>query len=265
MLSWSVDESGVTLTPTPAGGGRLLGLLRRDEAPTLDDRAARDDRLAAALGEIEATAEELGEAVQIMPERIRLSHQLVATLPTWAAKALSLRPLVHLTFSVDAKGVPERPGFRPVTEWRAHGRRVLPQHTGAILYAGEGPRRLPLRILEAIEEAEGLTLDTGSEESPWAALARFRAALNPALGSGDPAAARLAITVFLRALEVRLADSLGLASRGEAEFDVLPFDRRNIMRAVKDASIEDEEAELAETLRLFRRSCVGAGRLSPIG
>ncbi|WP_201158221.1 DEAD/DEAH box helicase [Rhodobaculum claviforme] len=247
----------------------MSGLFRPTAPPTLDKLAARDDRLAAALGDLEACAEELGETVDMQPEGIRLSHRLVAALPAGTAQALGLPPFVHLTLSVDAEGVPGRAGFRLVTEWRDRGRRVLPHRKGAILTTAEGPRRLPLWMLEAIEAAEGLTSGTGSEEAHWAALARFRAALDPALGSGDAAAARLAITDFLRRLEVRLADSFGIEPRSEAEFDVLPFDRRKLMREDEDALIEEDAAELAggdlaafqATLR--HRGTLRAYRLGP--
>jgi superfamily II DNA or RNA helicase len=269
VLGWSIDAGGVTIAPTQAGGGGLRGLFCRDESPSFDELAARDDRLAAALGDLEAKAEELGEAVDIRPEAVRLSHLLAAALPAQTAQALGLPPLVHLTLAVDAEGVPGRPGFRLITEWRDRGRRVLPHRKGAILTTAEGPRRLPLWMLEAIEAAERLTAGTGSEEAHWAALARFRAALDPAIGSGDTAAARLAITDFLRDLEVRLADSFGLEPRSDTEFDVLPFDCRKLPREDEDAVIEEDTAELtggdlaAFQATLRRRGALGAYRLGP--
>jgi hypothetical protein len=150
---------------------------------------------------------------------------------------------VRLTLAVDALGVPGRPGFRLVTEWGNRGRRVQVERQGAVLQTAEGLRRLPRWMLEAIEAAEGLTEGTGSEEAHWAALARFRAVPEPGLGCGDPAA-RLAITDFLRGLEVRLADSFGIVPRGETDFDVLPFDRRWLPRGDEGAPVEDAEAEL---------------------
>lgn len=176
---------------------------------------------------------------------------------------------MHLTLRVDAEGVPGREGFRLVTEWRDRGRRVLPHRKGAILTTAEGPRRLPLWMLEAIDAAERLSAGTGSEEAHWAALTRFRAALDLALGSSDPGAVRLGITDFLRGLEVRLADSFGVEPRSNAEFDVLPFDRRKLRRADEDALIEDDRAELtggdlaAFQATLRRRGALAAYRLGP--
>jgi hypothetical protein len=240
-LAVTVDEAGLTLAPQP----ERRGVLGRARVPTIDEIVAREASLAGALGDLEALAEELGETVVIRPEGIRIPHRLAAALPAGPAQALGLPPTVHLTLAVDAEGVPGQPGFRLVTEWRERGRRVLPRRTGAILSTAEGERRLPLWMFEAIEAAEGLNAGTGSEEAHWAALAHFRAALDPALGSGDAAAARLAITDFLRGLEVRLADSFGIAPRGGADFDVLPFDRRKLPRIEDGELIEDEAAELS--------------------
>lgn len=265
-LAWTADAAGVTLAPPPAP----RGLLRRAGTPAgIDDLAARDPALAAALCDLAALGEETGTAPEQAEGRIRLPHRLVAALPSETAAALGLPPPVHLTLAVDAQGVPGRPGFRLSTEWRDRGRRVLPARQGAILTTAEGPRRLPLWMFEAIEAAEGLAAGTGSEEAHWAALARFRAALEPALGPGEGQAARLAITDFLRKIEVRLADGFGIAPRGEADFDILPFDRRKVMPPGTDAVIEDEAAELAggdlaAFQALLRRSgALRAYRLAP--
>lgn len=258
-LDWQADADGVILLPRREKGGLWRG---RQQPATIDELVRRDARLSLAVADLEAVAEERGEPLHRHEDAIRLTHRLVAALDAGTADALGLPPLVHLTLAVDAEGVPGRPGFRLVTEWRDRGRRVLPRRQGAILNTTEGPRRLPLWMMETIEAAEGLSSETGSEEDHWAALARFRGGLDPVLGPAGGQAARLAITDFLRGIEVRLADSFGIDPREGSDFDVLPFDRRRLGSQDADAIVDDEASELAGAdLRAFQTAVRQRGAL----
>lgn len=95
MLGWSAEASGVVIAPLAERRSGLLGRLRPAPPPTLDALAARDDRLAAALGDLEACAEEFGETVERQSGAIRLSHRVVAACrPRRPGRSACRRPCI---------------------------------------------------------------------------------------------------------------------------------------------------------------------------
>ena len=199
-----VDDAGVTLRPRREERGLLRRLMSRRARLDLAGLSAGDARLILALAELHMLAEDEPGSVEIGEDSIRLSHPAAAALDTETATAIGLPPAPDLTFRTDAEGIVGNDGFRLVYEWVRGGRREATSRTGAILNTRLGPRRLPAAILTAIEIADAQR--RGDEADDWAALARFRRALEPE--HAGAAVDRIAMTDFLSGLEVHLAGEL---------------------------------------------------------
>lgn len=196
-----------------------------------------------------------------------MSHSLAARLPGKTAATLGLPDIVDLTLRTDVEGVLGTPSFRLRHEWTKNGQRQLPQRTGAILETSDGLRRLPLWLMEAIEVAEDFR--PGSDDKAhWAALARFRQALDPGVTvSNDSGAAKASMTDFLAGLQVRVADRFSVAASADGnDFEVVPFHSRVLERETsfaEDGSVSEDHGELnGEELALFQNRVRDRGALS---
>ncbi len=243
----STTADGVLLTVRPERTG-LLGRLfgRGGGAVDLDNLPPSERDLLLALADVRAAGEADPSAVEIAADHVRLSHRAVASLAGETAERLGLPPLVDLTLRTDVEGVIGSASFRLRTEWVKGGQRQFPKRVGAILETAAGPRRLPLWMLEAIEVAEAYRPD-GDDAAQWAALARFRQALDPGVTvAGPTAAARVSMTDFLAGLEVRVADSFAIApNEALDDFDVVPFDGRHMREDGDGGIVGAADGELA--------------------
>lgn len=262
----SYDASAITLQLSPSRGG-LLGRLLPGKPRDLDQLAPEDRALAVAIADLRALADETGERLDILADRITLSHRLAALLDRDAAQSLGLPPLTDLTLRTDAEGVLGTPAFRLRYQWLRAGQRRMPTRTGAILIDGATPRRLPLWLMEALDVADGFQPST-DDAAHWEVLARFRRALEPGVDlSPDREAARLSMTDFLQGLEVSLTDRLSISPDATGEdFEVVPFASD---RLEEGAVATEDMAELGgEDLRVFQgrlrqRGALNAYRLAP--
>ena len=252
-LQLSYDRDGVSLAPVPSTG--LVGMAQK----LLGGGQANQDRLlGAALADLQAVAEELGEHVDVGENLVWMTHRTMSDLHAEAADALGLPPLVDLTLRTDVMGNIGSPNYRLSCEWLRDGVREHPVRTGAILQtsgAGAGGlRRLPRWMFDAIEISEGFRSEADLEEH-WAALARFRRALEPEERIGGPGSdAGLSMTEFLSGLKVTLADRFSISPKEDDHFDIVPFSGEAV-EALQGAgeTIGEDAAELCgDQLREFQ-------------
>lgn len=253
MIQLSYDDLGLTLD-FKSRQTLLDRLLSRSSNLLID----QDHRLSFALADLRSTAEEAGEVVEIGESRIRMSHKTLSGLTSETADVLNLPPLMDLTLRTDVTGLIGSPEFRLTHEWIRSGRKELVQRTGAILQtSGEGAsglRRLPRWMLDALEVTDRF-LSSADLEEHWAALARFRRALEPGVRmSGSDAEARLAMTDFLSGLEVTLTDRFSISPQEGDQFAIVPFSGTGLAEADRDSElISESAAELqGNKLRTFQ-------------
>ena len=260
MIKLSHDQDGVTLTFQS-----LQSLLNRLLSRGADTDFDHDQRLSFALAELRSTAEEVGDEVVITADRIRLSHRTLSALSSETADALGLPPLVDLTLRTDVEGQIGGPGFRLTHDWVRAGRKEVARRTGAVLEtSGEGAnglRRLPRWMLDALEVADRFRADTDLEEH-WAALARFRRALEPGVRmDGSDPEARVGMTDFLSGLEVTLTDRFSISPQGEDQFAIVPFLSETVEAAEREGEqVSEAQAELQDgRLRAFQDKAFARG------
>ena len=243
------------------------GITVLSNTTSINDLAARNRRFAFALADVRRIGDSHAEGARIEDERVWMRHRVAASLEKNAADALGLPPLVDLTFQTDVQGALGTESFRLRHEWSMFGCKQNPQRVGAILRTEDGDRRLPLWLLDAVEVAEGFEPGTDLA-AHWEALARFRRALDPGVEmAADPVAARVSMTDFLQGLEVRLADSFGVAPRqgvdGDAllDFDPVPYCRPNLEGIGEDEVTEGHSELSDESLLRFQEKVRSRGSL----
>lgn len=263
------DVDWVELRPVSEAGilGRWLG---RTDSPKLNELPEEEHALAFALADISGLAEEHGLEVEIQPDVIRLPHDIVARVGSDVAAVLGLPPVVHLTLETEVEGLLGQPNFCLRCRWTSGGRPVSPRRTGSILETSDGPRRIPISMLKAIEIAETLGEDSSLAEH-WNALARFRQSLDPEEGAAPDHpdfAAKARMTEFLATLRIGAADAMSISPRESSigtDFDPVPFSRRHLGQtdepAEGDAELQGEE--LGNFQRAFR--AYGARPAYPTG
>jgi superfamily II DNA or RNA helicase len=197
--------------------------------------------------------------VKITDELVQLSHDAVASLKSSAAAALGLPDDVHLTLRTDVTGTLGSPDFRLQYEWVNAGRRETPKRVGAFLSTAAGDRRIPLWMKRALDIADDFDSQAPLDEH-WKVLAEFRRALEPDedISNGVPenhAMAGLAMTSFLRGLEVRIANRFSISpDKSLGQFEVLPYSSKNLdQQGIHDGEISEADAELSgEELAAFQ-------------
>ncbi|WP_036290012.1 DEAD/DEAH box helicase [Methylosinus sp. PW1] len=255
MFDFQFDKTGVHLTLKRPREGLLSRLLSHEKKRDLTRLPPADRELLIAVADLRALAGDTPDELNISADHIRLSHRLAAGLSGEAAHILGLPQIVDLTLKTDAEGLVGTPNFRLKAEWFRHGQRQAPRRIGSILETSDGPRRLPLWLLDALDVAESFP-PGGGDVDHWGALARFRQALDPGVRVGDAShAAKVSMTDFLSGLQVRMADRLSIASNGVGDdFDVLPFSSRRINDAGDDAVVSESDSELdGPDLGVFQR------------
>lgn len=262
-LDFTYDAAGITITPLLDRPGLLGRLLRRAQPSADFDRLSDEDEpLVAAMAELRAFEESTPGAVTFSADRLQLSHDAAASLSAPAAHALGLPGLVHLTLRTDVSGSLGSPDFRLRHEWTLNGQRQNPTRTGALIRTGQGLRRIPLWMKRALDLAEDFDPDAPLE-AHWAALAGFRHALEPGESPAPDLAgeshAPLAMTAFLRGLEVRLADRFSISPDNTmSHFDVIPYSSQNLGIADDDLSEANSDLD-AEGLAAFQYKLATSG------
>lgn len=260
MIELTHDQDGVTLT-FRSRQSLLNRLLSRGTDPDFD----HDQRLSFALADLRSTAEEVGEEVEIAADRIRLPHRTLSAVSSETADALGLPPLVDLTLRTDVEGQIGSPGFRLTHDWVRAGRKEIVRRTGAILETSgdgaDGLRRLPRWMLDALEVADRFRGGNDLDEH-WAALARFRRALEPGVRmDGSDPEARVGMTDFLSGLEVTLTDRFSISPRDGDQFAIVPFLGETVEAAERGGEqVREAQAELQEgRLRAFQDKAFARG------
>ena len=212
-----------------------------------------------AIADLRAWGDQHEGEVDISDEHILISHDAAANLGAGAAQALGLPQDVHLTLRTDVAGTLGSPEFRLLYEWSNAGRRESPRRQGAFLETADGPRRLPLWMKRAMDLADGFDAHAPVEEH-WKVLAEFRRALEPdetmlELLPQNRGMAGLAMTSFLRGLEVRIANSFSISPDATlGQFEIVPYSSRHLSdRALADGGVSEVDAELSgEALAAFQ-------------
>lgn len=269
-ISLSYDSESVVLVLIQERG--FLGRLAA-RALELDQLPPEQRELIHAIADLRSAADELGETVDISGQQIRMSHRVAAALTSKTANAIGLPPIVDLTFRTDVEGVIGSPSFRLRHEWSKAGRRQMPKRIGAILETSDGPRRIPLWLLEAVEVAEAFQPGGRDDAVHWEALARFRQSLDPGVRvTANENAAKISMTDFLSGLSINLADRFSISPNADGtDFDVVPFSgKRLTLDGLEDSGNPFEsQGELeGEALRSFQqrvreRGALPAYRTSP--
>jgi hypothetical protein len=253
-LRHQFDAHGITIqleTPKPGFWDRLR--MKSAEGTTFSALPEGEEAVIVALGDLRALEAEKPGAAEFGERVIYLTHDAAAALPTQSAQALGLPPDVHLTLETDVSGILGNPDFRLTYQWSYAGQRQTPRRTGCILETRDGLRRIPRWMKTALDLAEGITqpLDL---ESQWAALARFRQALNPdedvPLQPVSTRAGRAMMTSYLAGLQIRLADRFSISPNDALDdFDVLPFSGEKLAQlAVQAGEVSESDGELPTDL-----------------
>lgn len=265
-FAFNHNADAITLDIAEEKQSFINRLFKRQQPATLSGLTHNDRHLAFAVADLRALAEEFDEPLHIGDDAIVMSHHLAGRLDAETAQALGLPPLVDLTLKTDIEGSLGSDTFRLQYEWLRNGVRQIPRRNGSILITSQGPRRLPLWMMEAVEVAENFT-PGGGEASDWESLARFRQALDPGVQmSHEINAVRVSLTDFMQGLEVRIADrfSVSTSSNGADDFEIVPFSGKSVEElessgeAVSEAAGELNEQEL----RRFQQRARTQGALS---
>lgn len=276
QIDLSHDNATITLRlhgEKPGLLARLVGASRK--GTSFNSLPESEQALMFALGDLHALEERHPGEVDFGEEVVRMSHTVAASLSSSSGLALGLPPDVHLTLATDAAGTLGSPDFRLTYEWRHMGQRQMPRRVGCLLSTGQGMRRVPFWMKQALDLADGFTAAAPLEDH-WAALAKFRQALEPdevipeALPEGSRGA-RVAMTTFLRGLNVRLADRFSISPDASlSEFEILPFSGQQLERAgIQDDDVSEANSELSGELRdafqlkLYTRGACPAYQLAP--
>ena len=256
------DSDWVTVRPRqPSRLRRLLAQRRGD----IDSLAAADRDIAFALADVRMASDTKPDAAHITDDAVRMRHSVAAALDGKSAQALGLPPLVHLTFRTDVEGSLGSPSFRLRYAWTKYGREQRPRRIGSIIETEDGIRRIPLWLMDAVEVSDGF--ESGTDlAGHWEALARFRRALDPGVEmAADTPAARVSMTDFLQGLEVRLADSFGIAPKTDAggllDFDLIPYSGRSLEDVPEDEVAEDHSELAGDERRRFQERVRDRGAL----
>lgn len=276
QIDLSHDDAAITLRlqgEKPGLLARLVGASRK--ATSFTSLPESEQALIFAVADLRALEDRQPGDVEFGEEVIRMTHTVAASLSSSSAQALGLPPDVHLTLATDAAGTLGSPDFRLTYEWRHMGQRQSPRRVGCLLSTGQGLRRIPFWMKQALDLADGFAA-SGPLEAHWAALATFRQALEPdkaipeALPEGSRGA-RVAMTSFLRGLNVKLADRFSISPDANLnEFDILPFSGQHLERAgIQDDDVSEANSELSGELRyafqyeLYTRGACPAYHLPP--
>lgn len=265
-FTFNHDEEAIVLNIAEEKQSFIHRLFKRQQSATISGLTVDDRALTFAIADLKALAEEFAEPLHINDNTIAMSHQLAGRLDSKTAQILGLPPLVDLTLKTDIEGSLGSDTFRLQHEWLRNGVRQIPRRTGSILATSQGPRRLPLWMMEAVEIAENFT-PGGGEASDWESLARFRQALDPGIQMGHEInAVRVSLTDFMQGLEVHIADrfSISTSSNGADDFEIIPFSGKNVEELENSGEAVSEAAgELSEqTLHRFQQRLRTQGVLS---
>ena len=244
MIQLSFDQDGVTLE-FKSHQSLLDRLLSRHKDEDFD----HDTQLSFALAELRATAEEIGEDVEIDSSRIRISYRTLSALSSESAESLGLPPFVELTLRTDVMGQIGSSDFQLTYDWLRAGRKEMVHRTGSILETSaseaDGLRRLPLWMFDALEVADHFKSGSDLDEH-WEALARFRRALEPGFRiDSEDEKSYLEMTNFLAGLEVALTDRFSISPQGTDQFSIIPFLGESVAAAeIGGEQMCEEMAEL---------------------
>ncbi len=259
-LTLKIEPDYVTVTWPKSDAGWLSRIFgRRTVHHSFEQLSEQDQQLVYAIADLRAWADRHPSEVQIDHSRLQFSHDAAASLTSVSAAAIGLSPNIHLTLKTDVVGTIGKPDFRLHYEWLQHGQRVLPTRTGAFVHTADGVRRLPLWMKRALDLAENFDPNRPVEEH-WEVLSEFRRVLEPDEQTldgrdHDKQVAQLAMTNFLRGLEVRVANSFSIAPDANlGQFEVIPYSSRSLLEnGVDKDTVCEANAELhGEALAAFQ-------------
>ncbi len=265
-FDFTYTDDSIILRLQPTRTGMLTRILPK-RTQDFNQISLKDRKLAFAVADLRALADEKNEELLIEGDQITMSHRLAASVDSETAAQIGLPPLTDLTLRTDAEGVLGSQGFRLRHQWMRSGQQRMPKRAGAVLETDKGLQRLPLWMMEAVDVAEGFKQST-DDAAHWESLARFRKALEPGVVmAGDSPDARVSMTDFLSGLEVSLSDSFSISpDQTGDDFDVVPFlsDRLEEQSSTTEAMAELNGSELLEFQRKFReRGALNAFSLGP--
>lgn len=259
-LALKIEPDCVTVTWPDSDSGWLSRILgKKTVHHSFEQLSGQDQQLVYAIADLRAWADRHPDEVQIEGSRLQFSHDAAASLTSVSAAAIGLPQNIHLTLKTDVVGTIGKPDFRLHYEWLQHGQRVLPKRTGAFVQTADGSRRLPLWMKRALDLADNFDPSRPVEEH-WEVLSEFRRVLEPDEKAfddhdHDKQVAQLAMTNFLRGLEVRVANSFSIAPDANlGQFEVIPYSSRSLSEeGVDKDSVSEANAELhGEALAAFQ-------------
>ena len=254
----TVSDDAIEVRFPGSKQGLLSRLISKTKERSFTELNPEDRDLLFAIGDLRNWGDAHEGEVTVAPDHLRLSHDAAASLSAPAAEALGLPRTVDLMLKTDVSGVLGRPDFRLHYEWSRQGRRETPKRTGAILRTSDGPRRLPLWMKRALDLADNFDASQPIEDH-WRALAEFRRAIEPeadieAEMPANRTMAGLAMTAFLRDLEVRIADRFSISpDKTLGHFEVVPYSAEHLESKGLSDDISEENSELSgEELATFQ-------------
>jgi superfamily II DNA or RNA helicase len=228
-LDYNTETVNIAIAQSKRG---LVSRLFSTKSSKTIDNLSRDDRhLLFAIADLKHAAEKVNGSLDISTTTISMDHQVAAQLSSSAALALGLPPTVDLTLHTDIKGLPGSSEFELRHSWLQFGQKQNTKRVGSILVTSEGPRRLPIWLMHAVELAENFERG-GKLEDHWSSIAKFRQALEPDFNLESQSQKNLLeMSSFLKGLKVKVADSfsiLPLENNPTSDYDVIPFSLQNL-------------------------------------
>ncbi|MEC9344624.1 MAG: SNF2-related protein [Pseudomonadota bacterium] len=237
-------------TAQTEGAKRWFGFAKSPDVVLSTEEWTREDHaLATAIAELRRIGEEGIGLVRFEDDRIVADHAAAAALGSAAARQLGLPETAPYAFHADTRGTIGKENFRLVGDWMDGGRPVSAKRAGAFLTTAEGIFRIPEPIYSALELCD--SFEAGAVDLPehWAALAKFRASLDPAtagdLGIKPDAGDLVRMAAALQETKIFTAAACSLSLRnddGAFRFDPVLFDKATV-EARRESGLEISETD----------------------
>jgi len=248
-LSYTLDPEGLRLVLDDKALG-FFNRFRRRQKIDFQSLADNDRPIAFALARLRGLDAD-GTRHRIDTEGMFLDHWLLSRLDDRTAAALRLpKRLSGIEFHAETRGTLGNPRFVLDWWWDRNGRQVRLNRVGAIVEVEGSYQRLPAPIFDAIEISRVFDSSAPLPEH-WAALARFREALN----LGEPEGARP--EGFLRRVSIVTCDRVGLDmdAADPLSFAPLPFVGNTLERdtpSQSDAALDGAQLKTFQAEVLYR-------------
>lgn len=251
QVNADIRDEGVMLRAEESAARRVFGLLGGGKGQSVPpgEWSTADRHLCEAVAALQRLGDERDGAIRFDGESVFADHRAIASLNADVARLLGLPETVPFVFAADTDGVIGKSSFRLTFNWTDGGRSISARRRGSILETPAGSFRIPEPIFSAIELSEAFEAGTVDLPEHWAALAQFRAKLDPdamadmGIMPDGRDLVRMASALQQTRIYTAAAFSLALRQGGtEFQFDPVLFDAETV-KARHDSGVELVEAD----------------------